>query len=821
VIILPYFLLFPPYDIDRFGKIWYNIPSVTDIKIKMLSSLRQLAVLNKIFNIRKHEWPRVWIAWFIRLFYRFSFVLGWTVLVVMFVSKFGIASLPYLLVLNAIFTVIGSFFYSSFLDHFKKHYVMIASVLVAGLLLFIASRIVDYNIVLFFSLLIVSIAIFLFQFRISLSGYVEEMFSPLESERTFPLIEGADTVGGFLAGLLVISFSSVIEITSFIYLWLGVLFMLIPLLLINEQITNDVASIKERSTKHAGLVSKFKDAFSESRHISFIKGLFVIVFLQWFIFNLLEFQYTKAVYSNVSSVVMDAGSGFEHAFIHDLGALFILFSVSAFFVQLFIGSRVLDYLGVVGTMLVHVLLTFLSLLGLSFSFNYYTAVLARNNFTIGSVLFNNAYHTSYYAIKDHLRDHVRELLEGVIRPFGALVGTFALIILQYIFAGDVPVFYINYLMLFAAGFLFYVLYSQQKKYTHLAINDLLHSKDIEVRINAVSILAQKGHKNAGTVLKNVLFDESESISLRIRIIKSLADINDPESIADLIQCFSFDNLNIRKAALDSLAAFKGLKGNSKSFIYKKYQLIEALRALYSHEKNPELISKIIHLMSKLSNVATITFLLSILKTSKLHHKAEIIYALKGYSDPDLAYIVKPFLKSKSIIQQINASIVLYNFPKFRHESLSLINNFLLSDSVKTLACGLFAVGELKLFNKFHLCHHYLDSKHKELRLQAAIALAKLGFDNGIAVIVDLLLAGNEDFAVNVKNLLQNVDVRIYKNIDTIISQLVKDEVERVFLNSKAKELALWKPVELLRLRRLYSLVEEYEQVEQIDNYINN
>ena len=786
----------------------------------MLRTVRQLAILNRIFNVRKNEWPRIWTAWLIRLFYRFSFVLGWTVLVAMFVSHYGIASLPILLILNALFTVIGSFLYASFLDNFKRHHVMVASILISGLLLFVASSVVQYSLVLFFSLLIVAIAVFLFQFRISLSAYVEEMFSPLESERTFPFIEGADTIGGILAGLLVVSLASIIEVSSFIYLWLGVLFMIIPLLLINEQVRNNFVSVKEHNSPNVGLFTKFRDSFAESRHISFIKGLFVIVFLQWFIYNLLEFQYTRAVYSSVSSVVMEAGAGFEHAFVHDLGALFILFSVSALFVQLFVGSRILDSLGVIGTMLVHALLIFFSFFGLSFSYNFYTAVLAKNNFGIGSVLFNNAYHSSYYAIKDHLREHVRELLEGVIRPFGAIVGAFFLIIVQYFFSADVPVYYINFLMLSASVLLFYFIYDQQRKYTRLAVDDLLHSKDMDVRINAVYILAQKGHKGADKILRSILFNPEESTSLRIRIVRAMAEINNTEYISDLIRCLYFDNLSIRKAALDSLHYFRGLRSNSKKYLYKKYELIEALRKLYRTEKNTELVSKIIHLMSRLSTVATLGFLLDILKSTGVKHKAEVIYALKGYADRDLALVVLPFLKSRSLSQRVNAAIFLYKFSEYRPQVLSLISALLNSDSSLSVTHALFAIGELKLSAKVNVCYRYLNSGDRRLRLQASIALAKFGFDDGVEYIVKLLLSGNEDFAVEVKSLLQNVDVRIYKNIDTIVSQLVKNELDKIFEAGDSGKFGSWKLSRLMKLRRLYVLVEEYEQVEQLDYYIN-
>ena len=72
--------------------------------------------------------------------------------------------------------------------------------------------------------------------------------------------------------------------------------------------------------------------------------------------------------------------------------------------------------------------------------------------------------------------------------------TIALIILQRFFVDNQLVFYINFSMILVSSFLLYITYNQQNTYTNLAINDLKHSKIEEIRLNAIDILAQKGHK---------------------------------------------------------------------------------------------------------------------------------------------------------------------------------------------------------------------------------------------------------------------------------------------------------------------------------------
>lgn len=789
----------------------------------MLQNLGQLAVLNRIFNLRKNEWPRVWLAWGMRFFYRLSFVLGWTVLITMFVGKYGIAMLPYLFLLIAIFTMIGTFFYSTFIDRFSRYQIMIVTLVLAGMMLFFSSFFAVANGVLFFSLIIVTIGVFLSQFKIALHAFIEDLFSPLESERAFPVIEAADTIAGIIAGLIVVIFASSIAISSFIYLWMGFLFLIIPILVFSDHLNESILNsprVDVKKVASIGLVTKLKHSLAHPRYAAFIKGLFLIVFFQWLIYNLMEFQYTKAVYRNVSNVVLDAGSGFEHAFVYDLGVLFILFSASALFIQLFVGSRIIDYLGIVGTMIVHVLLTLLSLLGLTFYYNFPTAVLAKNNFTVGTVLFTSAYNSSYYAMTGDFREHIREIIEGIVRPVGALIGTFALIILQKFFSDSSLIFYVNLLMVIATFSLFYILCMQQKKYTNLAVSDLLYGKDKDSRMTAIDILAQKGHKDVLPVLRKILFSSKEPVSIKLKVLRSLSEINSVTSLGDLFLCLKSKDSAIRTTALDSLARFSFLSRNDNQYLlYKKCQLVTLLKDLHRKEENPEIVNKIINLMAKLSDVATMEFLFGVLKTAKGRHRAEVILAFRNYESAEVFSRLEPFLRIASSAQQINAAIVLYKSLKYKSEVLDLVSKFLASDAPIKIGYGIFAIGELKLKNKRKICHNYLYSENKELRIQSAVALAKLGSYDGIPVIVELLLSGNKDVVSEIKNLLRNVDVRILKNIDRIVAELVNNEVDALIHKNEDRPVGKWHRGSLMRLSLLYELVGDYERVEDLKVYL--
>lgn len=790
----------------------------------MLQNIRQIALLNKVFDVRGNEWSRISIAWAIRFLYRSGFVVGWTVIVAMFVSKYGIFSLPYLFVMKAVFTVLGSVFYSVFVDKFSRQFLMITSIVVACFTLFVAYAFSSYSEILYFTLLVVVISVFLNQFRILFDGNVEEMFSPLESERVFPIIEAAYTLGGGVAGLLVTFLSGVINVFSFVFLWIGLLLLIIPFLLLYKVVNRRVALVcveKPKRRNNKNVFSRLRTVISGKEDRGFVRGLVVVVLLQWIIFNLLEFQYTKAVYQNVSNVVIDAGSGFEHAFIHDLGILFMLFSFSALLFQIFIAGRLLKSLGIIGGMVLHAVVTLLSFLGMISSFSFSTAVLGKNNFTITSVIFTNAYHSSYYGVDDEARSHVREFLEGVVVPVGAVVGTLLLLLIQKLFEGNSLIFYVNLLMVGFSLLFFYFTYRQQSRYTGVALSDLIYSKDKNVRLNAVEILSQRGHRDAFGALEKVLINKNEPISLRVRILRGFAELNHPRAIPLIIDCLKSGNAVIREAAVDALLEYKTVGRKVRNNLVANYKLLDSLRLLFKTEKHERIRSKIIKLISNISSVATIDFLLSVLKKSKGALKANAIYALGSYNDVSMAEYIKPYLSAKDLDQRVSAMVALSKFPGYEHLLLHNLDLLLASKKQDEVASGLYLIGELRLKRKRAICFELVDSTNIDLKIQAAIALAKLGYHEVEPLIVKLLLSEDLDVAARVKNLLSNVDVRISKNIDKIVRHMVAEQVSELIIANERKPLREYNVDVLKSLCWMYRLVEEYDEVDSINKILNN
>ena len=211
----------------------------------------------------------------------------------------------------------------------------------------------------------------------------------------------------------------------------------------------------------------------------------------------------------------------------------------------------------------------------------------------------------------------------------------------------------------------------------------------------------------------------------------------------------------------------------------------------------------------------------IINAKNSDHKADAIFALGKCDDDSIAKILEGYIYSKNLIYQLNAAMALVNFKKYRDEALHLINSFIYSDKKDKIIYGLLAIGELNLRSKKSVCLKYLESDDVELKLYSSIALAKMGFYHSVSSILDLLFAGDEHLVKKIKSSIKNVDVRIYKNIDKILKQVVSQKVEDLKVQNNHSNLESFSADSLARLKKLYTLIDEYEEVETINSLIKN
>jgi HEAT repeat protein len=774
----------------------------------MLNVSHQISFWSRLFNVKSGEWSKIIFSWLIRFFYRLGFVLVWTLIVAQFVANYNISSLPYLFIFTAFFTMLGSIGFSTIVDRYSSRAMMISNILLSALVVAFVPVFFSPEDPLFIGLLLLTVVLFLKQFRLILNGYVEELFTPLQSERTFPLIEAADTLAGVIAGTLIALLVGKIDLIGLLNIASLAFIVIVPLLFLFSFAPAkkiELASPKTKVKKKYGLgvYSNLKAELRDKTYLKFLKGLIWLILLQWFLFNVLEFQYTKAVFTQTASFPVDYGSGFEHAFIHDLGQLFALFSSLALLFQLFLGSRIISSLGVFGSSVVHAVVSFFSFIAMFFNFNFSVSVFAKTNFTVTSVLYNNAYHSAYYAVHEETRAQMREFLEGVIRPIGAILGTLCLIILQNIFAPSVIDYYLNFLMVLIAAFIFYTAYRQQRLYTGVAVAALKENESFHEKVIALDILSQRGHRNGHKILRSIVFDSSLPLEVRILAIRGLHNFDGVFVVPILFELLTIDEYEIQSAVVRELSEFDESDFSGISFS-QRYAFLNLVDALYSHDQyNEDFLVDLFSILRYFPDSASVEILFKALESSTLSHRLAAIKTIGYYNDLSLNAKIAGFLDSSIADEQAVAFIALYRTPLFADKSKLLLGDFLeSSDSCKT-ALSLFACGELKLGSKKKMLFKSLKSHDLETRLQAAIALAKLGYRNGIQLILAVVVFGDSDVAIRVLKMIRSLDGEFRDRINRLLKGMVFEEIETILAGADVTSLSLDK---IVRLRRLYYIL---------------
>ena len=788
----------------------------------MLSTLRKISVLNKLFNVRGNEWSRVRLAWFLRFAYRFGFVMGWTVLLVLFVGGYGIKGLPILFILNGIFTIIGSFFYATLLEYFERSKMMVATTALSSFILFLIPSLYHSNQVLFFGILIPTVSILMMQLSVMILGFIEDMFSSIESERTFPLIESAETIGGVFGGLLIVALVYFLEPYQLIYIWAITNLMIIPIVFYRKSLSHydevQMEGSDEMIMEH-GLINRVKESLKSKHLKSYIGGLFALVFLQWFIFVILDYQYTSAIYDSVEGVIMDS-SGLEHAFIESLGGLNILFYGAALVMQLFFASRMISYLGVVGAMTMHAIVTFISMIGLLLNFNFVAAIVVRNNFTMTSIVNTSSYHSSYYAIRERFRVQLRQVLEGVVRPLGAVFGTLMIFLINWIFTGIAATTMLTIMMMCAAMFMIIFNVQQKKRYTEVALSDLKKSKILAVRFNAVDVLAQKGHEDILNELCLLMKNNEEHSSLRVRTALSLSKSEQISTIPAMLELLESEDYYLKESIFEALSNFDFLKKPNSQRLFLKAKIVNSLKRFYKSDNSAVLRAKALRLMSKMGLVATTDFLLYVLRSNSDVDKIQVLNLLSKIEDKDYAEHVEEFLDSKSSMERIHAAIALFEIEEFLERALGRIEAALTSKQKNVYGSALFAVGELGLNKYRDECHKALASKDEFVKMNAILSLLKLGEKHYVPDLVEFLFTGDPQNVEFMKFHLEDFDSYISSSVNTLLKEQVFVRIKSIMKEQKVKSVHEFEKSQLQTLLWFYKLIGEYDEVEVINDIIS-
>lgn len=681
------------------------------------------------------------------------------------------------------------------------------------------------------------------QVNILIALFVEELFTPLESQRTFPIVESSETIGAIVGGVIISTLAHSIPSYKFLYIWVLMIMLVIPIILNFKNLSTDVPSLEQKE-KHESSFKKIRDNFKKAQKSPFLKGLIVVIILQWMFINLLEFQYTKSVQQNVynetettlayenanlkrfqantlniedaiaEEIVLENKNDkikhesediMEGELTAKLGLLQIIFGTATLLMQLLLSSRILKRLGIIKSMAIHPLVSLLSLTGMALKFNIFTTSMTKGISEMSGILFQNAYHSSYYAFGEKIRNQMKELLEGIIKPVGAILGMSLIVLLENFVFGMQLTLTINIILAIIAIISTVLISSIQTRYTELSQKNIEKGNSLHTRINAVEILGQKGHKTDYAKLIKLIQRKNEEEEIQLKAVETLKEIKEPETIPHLLTCLDCDNPNIKLAVIETLGEFDNLH---KQYLFKsgfgEYRIQTTLKKLFEKEEEEEIRSAIIKVLAKLNAKDIIPFLLK-----KLHSKDEKIVAdcirICGlFKDPNSIFYLEKHLDSKDPKIRANSIIALWQFKKLRPKLNHYLDQLMDSSKKEHQVAGVYVIAELKLKERKRSLYKMLKDKETP---DILFALGRLSEPSAIIRLIDHILDNKKDW----KEMQKKINTLPKKFLSKLKQYLYHEVSDKIHKTLKAH--SHLKPEEydkktLTELVQLYDLIHE-------------
>ena len=765
--------------------------------------------LSYFLNVAPHEWGRVLVSFFIKTITQIVFIASSTILIAIFVEHFnGVSKLPFLYIFQSILAITSVIFLIEKKSEkgSPEKTIAVLSVLTA-IGLFFAAIFSDF-LILFFVTLVATISILLRQISIRVNIFIEELFSPLSSERVFPIIESSEPIGGILAGFLILLLLHFLEPTKMLLVLGFLILTILPFLFFAFRNFKEIPILKteeeEISEKRFDRIVKNFQLF---RHMPFLTGLFLVIFLQYFSVHLLEFQFTKALDANISHSVSAESHSHSEQLTHGIGTIHILISGFLLFFQIFFASRIIRKIGTMFTFSLNSIFSFFAFLPMFFGLNIFSAVLAKGVFEVTTGVGKNAFASIFYSMRENLRNRAKEILEGIAIPLGIFFGTLVLLLLQFFFHEENLTSMVSLSLIFISSLSVFFILKIRHHYTLFSRKNLHSSgKNIDEKINAIEILSQPGHYHATDFLLQALYSKREIPEIKIKILKTLGKRQDLQSIPAILDAITDENQEIKIAALEALVKFKNLGKHFFSQSFSQFRIRSILKKLFLEKSSKEMKILAIRVFANLKDKEIIPFLIEILENKKDPTLlSESILVCGMFHDSSSIPYLEPFLNHENLKVKSAAIIALWQFVAMRLKLTLIISSMIESKEEKELIAGISIIGEVRALQEKDQIEKFLNSTNEEIKRQAAIALAKMENEKSLDHLFEFIFHSEKEVGKKTKQHLEKIPKNFRLHLEKRTHQEVSRKTTLILKSEKAKNLEELSEKSLKELLHLFEL----------------
>lgn len=382
-----------------------------------------LTLTKRFLKIYSGEGSKLLSFFLVALILQAGVAIGLSLSDSLFLSRVGVNSLPYVFIIMPIFMIIFIPFYTSLISRFgisKVFYITTLTLIIFSILIYITLQFtsgIQENPILYYFIKIHAFIWMLALYSL-FWNFVDEYFIILDAKRLYPVLSGGIAVGAAVGGALVSNLTNIIGIAHLFLLWAFLYIFIFPLLILIHKKWKKIeyASLPQKNN----ILTETKVVYTNLKKSSYIRFIFISLFLIYFLTTLCEFQYL--------TIFSSQGNEDELAII--FGKLFFWANIFNLLVNFFIFNRLVSRIGVRKITMIQPVVYFITFFLLLFYDNFWAGAFAF--FSYQGVLLSidaNNYNFIFNAIPQESKKQTRTFAEGIIDPLGTSAAGIILLVL--------------------------------------------------------------------------------------------------------------------------------------------------------------------------------------------------------------------------------------------------------------------------------------------------------------------------------------------------------------------------------------------------------
>ncbi len=522
--------------------------------------------LNKLFNIRAEEWPRVIILFLMLTITNMGAIWGATIAYAALLEQLGLGVLPWIFALSALFSILASIIYTIFVDRianttlFVIIYVLGILGIVVGLgLLWLDLPHIAYPFL--YLMLLAWVAVY----NPHYVTYVSNLYDTQAAKRILPVISAGDRIGAIFGGITMALLISRLTHTTILVIWLLTYVVSMGLIgfmpyffkkkLAPKRDTFDYTLPSQKpaaESEFALFMDSMKEGFRYTLQSTYLRWIAAGTLLLMVLMTLLEYK--------SSGILLDI-YGTSEKLADFMARLVSIGNFVALPLLLFVISRLIGRLGVSKASMIFPLGNLLVCAGLVVVPGWSTAVAAYFSRTVFQSVFQSPIDGLLFnAVPMRVKGRARAFIGGLVIPLGSLIGG----LLLFLPLTAIPWFTAALIGVLAVAYVISAWFTRQQ-YSR-ALVKMLEQEDYSF------VLSQEASKLVVTDPRMLAqlqakLEESNSHEITLFMVQLISQIGGREAIPILDQAARKATLPRTRAAIVDVISAADLRGDKIEQLY--------------------------------------------------------------------------------------------------------------------------------------------------------------------------------------------------------------------------------------------------------------